>query len=154
MQGYIDLNHDIHIRIITAVYQSFFLILKRVERASTDAAREVFGNNYQSVLEQVHVDDDALVEGKPSIQGFNLSFVTSCFVAKIVSLSVRAIPVNIHPYTPLPFSPTPPPPTPPPLMKDFKIFLTFRKMLFSPQSPGKLIHEHVVYIPSLRKIAL
>ena len=109
MQGYIDLNHDIDISIITAVYQSFFLILKRVERASTDAAREVFGNNYQSVLEQVHVDDDALVEGKPSIQGLNLSFVTSCFVAKIVSLSVRAIPVNIHPYTPLPFSPTPPP---------------------------------------------
>ena len=107
MQGYIDLNHDIHIRIITAVYESIFLILKRVERASTDAAREVFGNNYQSVLEQVHVDDDALVEGKPSIQGFNLSFVTSCFVAKIVSLSVRAIPFNIHP-TFLP--PTPPPP--------------------------------------------
>ena len=149
MQGYIDLNHNIHISIITAVYQSFFLILKRVERASTDAAREVFGNNYQSVLEQVHVDDDALVEGKPSIQGFNLSFVTSCFVAKIVSLSVRAIPFNIHP-TFLPHSPPPPPS----LMKDFEIFLTFRKMLFSPQSPGKLIHEHVVYIPSLGKIAL
>ena len=147
MQGYIDLNHDIHIRLITAVYQSFFLILKRVERASTDAAREVFGNNYQSVLEQVHVDDDALVEGKPSIQGFNLSFVTSCFVAKIVSLSVRAIPVNIHPYTPLPFSPTPPPPPP-------HHWWRIQKMLFSPQSPGKYIHEHVVYIPSLRKIAL
>lgn len=39
------------------------LILQRVERASSEAAREVFGNNYQSVLEQVHVDDDALIEG-------------------------------------------------------------------------------------------
>ena len=39
-------------------------IHQRVERASSEAAREVFGNNYQSVLEQVHVDDDALVEGK------------------------------------------------------------------------------------------
>ena len=39
-------------------------ICQRVERASSEAAREVFGNNYQSVLEQVHVDDDALVEGK------------------------------------------------------------------------------------------
>ena len=117
MQGYIDLNHNIHISIITAVYQSFFLILKRVEQASTDAAREVFGNNYQSVLEQVHVDDDALVEGKPSIQGFNLSFVTSCFVAKIVSLSVRAIPlINIH----LPSLPPPPPPPSPPLMKNLQ----------------------------------
>ena len=38
-------------------------IFQRVERASSEAAREVFGNNYQSVLEQVHVDDDALVEG-------------------------------------------------------------------------------------------
>lgn len=38
--------------------------IKRVERASTDAAREVFGNNYQSILEQVHVDDDALVEAQ------------------------------------------------------------------------------------------
>ena len=149
MQGYIDLNHDIHIHIITAVYQSIFLILKRVERASTDAAREVFGSNYQSVLEQVHVDDDALVEGKPSIQGFNLSFVTSCFVTKIVSLSVRAIPVNIHPYTLLPFYPSPtpappppppppPPPTPPPLMKDFEIFLTFRKCSFFPKALRKI----------------
>lgn len=42
----------------------FSVILQRVERASSEAAREVFGNNYQSVLEQVHVDDDALVEGK------------------------------------------------------------------------------------------
>ena len=80
MQGYIDLNHDIHIRIITAVYQSIFLILKRVERASTDAAREVFGNNYQSVLEQVHVDDDALVEGKPSIQGYQLFCCQDCLI--------------------------------------------------------------------------
>ena len=39
------------------------LISQRVERASSEAAREVFGNNYQSVLERVHVDDDALVEG-------------------------------------------------------------------------------------------
>ena len=54
------------------MYIKVFLILKRVERASTEAAREVFGNNYQSVLEQVHVDDDALVEGKPSKQGFHL----------------------------------------------------------------------------------
>lgn len=38
--------------------------IKRVERASSEAAREVFGNNYQSVLEQVHVDDDALVEAQ------------------------------------------------------------------------------------------
>jgi len=37
---------------------------QRVERASSEAAREVFGNNYQSVLEQVHVDDDALVEAQ------------------------------------------------------------------------------------------
>jgi len=37
--------------------------IKRVEQASTDAAREVFGNNYESILEQVHVDDDAMVEG-------------------------------------------------------------------------------------------
>lgn len=43
------------------------LILQRVERASSEAAREVFGNNYQSVLEQVHVDDDALVEGKAAL---------------------------------------------------------------------------------------
>lgn len=42
----------------------FSVILQRVERASSEAAREVFGNNYQSVLEQVYVDDDALVEGK------------------------------------------------------------------------------------------
>ena len=41
----------------------YFWISKRVEQASTDAAREVFGNNYKSVLEQVHVDDDAMVEG-------------------------------------------------------------------------------------------
>jgi len=41
--------------------------IKRVERASSEAAREVFGNNYQSVLEQVHVDDDALVEGKAAL---------------------------------------------------------------------------------------
>lgn len=27
----------------------------------------MFGNNYQSVLEQVHVDDDALVEGKATL---------------------------------------------------------------------------------------
>ena len=40
---------------------------QRVERASSEAAREVFGNNYQSVLEQVHVDDDALVEGKQTV---------------------------------------------------------------------------------------
>ena len=66
------MNHNIYINIVTGVYQSFFLIPKRVERASTEAAREVFGNNYQSVLEQVHVDDDALVEGKPFIQGFHL----------------------------------------------------------------------------------
>lgn len=147
MQGYIDLNHDIHIRIITAVYQSFFLILKRVERASTDAAREVFGNNYQSVLEQVYVDDDALVEGKPFIQGFHL-----LPAVLLPRLSHRQSgPFHLI-YTPLSF-PTPPPP-PPSLMKDFEIFLNFRKMLFPPQSPGKLIHEHVVYIPSLRKIAL
>lgn len=38
--------------------------IKRVQRESTQAAREVFGNNYQSVLEQVHVDDDALVEAQ------------------------------------------------------------------------------------------
>ena len=139
MQGYIDLNHDIHIRLITAVYQSFFLILKRVERASTDAAREVFGNNYQSVLEQVHVDDDALVEGKPSIQGFNLSyFVTSCFVAKIVSLSVRAIPVNIHLYTPLPFSPTPPPPHPPTIDEGLRNFPNLQKNALFPPKPRKI----------------
>ena len=42
-------------------------IFQRVERASSEAAREVFGNNYQSVLEQVHVDDDALVEGKVTL---------------------------------------------------------------------------------------
>lgn len=41
----------------------YFWISKRVEQASTDAAREVFGNNYESILEQVHVDDDAMVEG-------------------------------------------------------------------------------------------
>ena len=41
----------------------YFWISKRVEEASTDAAREVFGNNYESILEQVHVDDDAMVEG-------------------------------------------------------------------------------------------
>ena len=45
------------------IYTLFQMNIKRVERASTDAAREVFGNNYQSILEQVHVDDDALVEG-------------------------------------------------------------------------------------------
>lgn len=38
--------------------------IKRVQRESSQAAREVFGNNYQSVLEQVHVDDDALVEAQ------------------------------------------------------------------------------------------
>jgi len=43
------------------------LNLQRVERASSEAARGVFGNNYQSVLEQVHVDDDALVEGKATL---------------------------------------------------------------------------------------
>ena len=125
MQGYIDLNHDIHIRIITAVYQSFFLILKRVERASTDAAREVFGNNYQSVLEQVHVDDDALVEGKPFIQGFHL-------------LPAVLLPRLSHcqsgPFH-LIYIPFPSPPLHPPLMKDFEILLTLRKMLFSPQNP-------------------
>ena len=146
MQGYIDLNHDIDISIITAVYQSFFLILKRVERASTDAAREVFGNNYQSVLEQVHVDDDALVEGKPFIQGFHL-----LPAVLLPRLSHHQSGLFHLLYTPLSF---PAPPPPPSLMKDFEIFLTFRKMLFSPQSPGKLIHEHVVYTPSLRKIAL
>lgn len=55
----------------------FSVILQRVERASSEAAREVFGNNYQSVLEQVHVDDDALVEGKSMLQIALLHFFTA-----------------------------------------------------------------------------
>lgn len=39
-----------------------------MERASSDAAREVFGNSYHNVLEQVHVDDDALIEGTQQIE--------------------------------------------------------------------------------------
>ena len=64
-----DIQHEWGV--ITTVDASFeysfidgyFWISKRVEEASTDAAREVFGNNYESILEQVHVDDDAMVEG-------------------------------------------------------------------------------------------
>ena len=35
-----------------------------MQRESDAAAKEVFGNDYCGLLEQVHVDDDALVEGR------------------------------------------------------------------------------------------
>ena len=139
MQGYIDLNHDIHIRLITAVYQSFFLILKRVERASTDAAREVFGNNYQSVLEQVHVDDDALVEGKPSIQGL------ICHLLPVVLLPrlshCQSGPFQLI-YTHTPHFPSPqqlpPPPHPPTIDEGLRNFPNLQKNALFPPKPRKI----------------
>jgi hypothetical protein len=35
-----------------------------VQRASDEAAREVFGEGYHGVLDQVYADDDALSEGR------------------------------------------------------------------------------------------
>ncbi|XP_048588064.1 uncharacterized protein LOC125556732 [Nematostella vectensis] len=38
--------------------------IKNVKRASDNAAREMFGNDFHRVLDQVHVDEDALMESQ------------------------------------------------------------------------------------------